>query len=69
MKNIVKYCNRKKIIVVSLTGFNEKNFLNKYSNLYFWVDSKAYNVIENIHQILLLTMCDLIKGKAIYPAK
>ena len=32
-----------------------------------WVDSKAYNLIENIHQILLLSLVDLIIGKSEYP--
>ena len=34
----------------------------------FLVDSKAYNIIENTHQIWLLMVCDLIIGKAEYPA-
>ena len=32
------------------------------------VDSKAYNIIEMIHQIWLLSVCDSIIGKAEYSA-
>ena len=30
------------------------------------MDSKAYNIIEGIHQIWLLSICDLIIGKQEY---
>ena len=32
----------------------------------FWVNSKSYNYIENLHQFLLLTVVDLIIGKKNY---
>jgi len=32
------------------------------------VDSKAYNIVENVHQIWLLMVCDLIIGKSEYSA-
>ena len=30
-------------------------------------ENKAYNFIENTHQLWLLTVCDLIIGKREYP--
>ena len=41
--------------------------LKKLGDINFWVDSKAYNHIENVHQILLLSLVDLIIGKTEYP--
>ena len=57
-----------KIPVITLTGFEQDNPLSQFGELKFWVDSRAYNVIENIHQIWLLMVCDLILGKIEYSA-
>ena len=57
-----------KIPVITLTGFEQDNPLRQFGELNFWVDSRAYNVIENIHQIWLLMVCDLILGKIEYSA-
>ena len=54
--------------VVTFTGFKPDNPLKQEGELNFWVDSKAYNVVENTHQIWLLMVCDLIIGKAEYSA-
>ena len=56
------------IPVITLTGFEQDNPLRQFGELNFWVDSRAYNVIENIHQIWLLMVCDLILGKIEYSA-
>ena len=56
------------IPVITLTGFEQDNPLRQFGGLNFWVDSRAYNVIENIHQIWLLMVCDLILGKVEYSA-
>ena len=57
-----------KIPIITLTGFKQDNPLRQFSELDFWVDSRAYNVIENTHQIWLLIVCDLILGKVEYSA-
>jgi hypothetical protein len=44
-----------------LTGNKKNNPLSKLGNINLWVDSNIYNHIENIHQIWLLSICDLIK--------
>ena len=69
MINACKAAKRKKIKVISFTGHAKNNPLSKIVNLSLWVNSKAYNFIENTHQIWLLTVCDLIIGKREYPAK
>ena len=69
MINACKAAKRKKIKVISLTGHTKNNPLSKISDLSLWVNSKAYNFVENTHQIWLLTVCDLIIGKREYPAK
>ena len=68
-KNIVnaaKFAKLEGINVITFTGFSEKNPLKMLGDVNFWVDSKAYNIIEGIHQLWLLSICDLIIGKAEY---
>jgi D-sedoheptulose 7-phosphate isomerase len=68
MINAAVMANSMGIHVITLTGFKQDNPLKKLGELNFWLDSKAYNVIENTHQIWLLMVCDLIIGKSEYPA-
>ena len=68
MVNGAKQAKKKKIkTIVTFTGNEQKNNLTKFGDINFWVNSKAYNHIENVHQILLLSLVDLIIGKAEYP--
>jgi D-sedoheptulose 7-phosphate isomerase len=69
MINACKAAKRKKIKVISFTGHSKNNPLSKLSDLSLWINSKAYNFIENTHQLWLLTICDLIIGKKEYSAK
>jgi D-sedoheptulose 7-phosphate isomerase len=69
MINACKAAKRKKIKIISFTGHTKDNPLSKVSDLNLWINSKAYNFVENTHQIWLLTVCDLIIGKREYPAK
>jgi len=68
MINAAVMANSMGIHVITLTGFKQDNPLKKLGELNFWLDSKAYNVIENTHQIWLLMVCDLIIGESEYPA-
>lgn len=68
MINACKVAKRKKIKVITFTGHSKNNPLSKIGDLSLWVNSKAYNYVENTHQIWLLAVCDLIIGKTIYPA-
>jgi D-sedoheptulose 7-phosphate isomerase len=60
--------NKMNIPVITLTGFNEDNPLRELGKLNFWLESRAYNIIENTHQIWLLIVCDLIIGEIEYSA-
>jgi len=52
--------------LVTFTGMNRDNPLKQLGHLNLWVDSQAYNVVEMIHHIWLLAVCDLIIGQAEY---
>ena len=52
--------------VITLSGMNSENPLRKLGDINLWVNSKAYNHIENIHQFWLLAIVDVIIGKAEY---
>lgn len=54
---------------MTFTGFEESNPVSQQADLTFWINSRAYNVIECVHQICLLAVCDLIKGRAEYSAQ
>ena len=59
-----KKCGIKKII--TFTGCNKNNSLRALGDINFWINSKAYNLVETCHQFLLLTLVDLIIGKSEY---
>ena len=63
-----KICKKKKILLYTFTGFSKSNPLKKMGNINLWVNSKAYNIIENIHQIWLLSIVDKIIGTTEYSA-
>ena len=52
-----------------LVNFKKKNPLSKLGNINLWINSKAYNFVENISQIWLLSIVDLIIGKREYKAR
>ena len=69
-KNMINACKsaRKKEFskIITFTGHDKGNPLSKLGDINFWINSKAYNFVENIHQVWLLTICDLIIGKREY---
>ena len=54
--------------VVTLSGFDQDNPLSQLGDINLWLDSKAYNFVENSHQIWLLTIVDLLIGSSEYSA-
>jgi len=54
--------------IVTLSGFAKDNPLSQLGDINLWLDSKAYNFVENVHQIWLLTIVDLIIGSREYSA-
>ena len=68
MLNAAKFARKNKIkSIITFTGNNEDSELKKLGDINFHVKSAAYNHIENVHQILLLSIVDLIIGKSEYP--
>jgi D-sedoheptulose 7-phosphate isomerase len=59
--NAAKYCDRKKINLITLSGINEKNKLRKLGKINFFVKSKNYNVVELIQLNTLLTIVENLK--------
>ena len=57
--NAAEYVKSNGSRIITFTGFDKNNSLQKIGNLNFWVDSKEYNVVENIHMIWLSTVCDM----------
>jgi len=70
-KNIINGINaaRKKKFksIITFTGHNKKNSVSRLGDINMWIDSRAYNIVENIHQTWLLSIVDLIIGKKEYP--
>ena len=63
-KNIIRGCKYAKklgIYTITFSGFKKNNILHKSGHLNFWVNSKKYNHVENVHQIWLLSIIDYIK--------
>ena len=71
-KNMINACkaakNKKISNIITFTGHQNNNPLSQLGDINFWIDSRAYNYVENVHQIWLLTICDLIIGKREYSA-
>ncbi|MBI4354251.1 MAG: SIS domain-containing protein [Candidatus Omnitrophica bacterium] len=55
--------------VVTFSGLSADNPLRQLGDENFWVDSRAYNLVEMAHHFWLLALVDVIIGKAEYPAK
>jgi phosphoheptose isomerase len=54
--------------VITLSGFQADNPLRQLGDVNFWADSMAYNIVETAHQFWLMSIIDLIIGKAEYSA-
>ena len=68
-KNLVNAAIKAKergLTVVTFTGFSTDNPLKLNGDINFWLDSKAYNIIECTHMIWVTTVVDMIIGKAEY---
>ena len=69
MINGVKAARNKKFkAAITFSGFKASNPLRQLGDYNFWVNSEAYNYVENIHQVWLLAMVDLVIGSREYSA-
>lgn len=63
MLNACKFALKKKLKIITFTGFKKNNKLSRLGHINFWVNSVKYNHIENTHQFLLLSLVDALKSK------
>lgn len=61
-----EYARSAGLKVVSFTGKSPDNPLRKLSDIAFWIDSSAYNVVECTHMMWICTVVDMVVGKAEY---
>jgi len=61
-----KFAKSKGMKVVTFSGKTADNALRQLGDINFWVDSRAYNIVEGIHMMWLTTVVDLVIGKAEY---
>ena len=54
------------LYVAAFTGFDADNPLGAAADINFWVDSRAYNIVECTHMILLAGIVDLLVGRSEY---
>lgn len=64
--NAAKYAKSQGLKVVSFTGSGGDNPLRALSDIEFWFDSRAYNVVEAVHMMWLTTVVDMLVGEAEY---
>lgn len=59
--NAAKLCKKKKISIITMTGFDKKNSLSAYGDINVWVNSKSYNYVEVAHLQILAFIVDTLK--------
>lgn len=58
--NAAKYACEQELEVVTFTGFAPDNSLHSLGLLNFWVDSRAYNIVESVHLIWVLAVANIL---------
>ncbi|MEX1122709.1 MAG: SIS domain-containing protein [Balneolales bacterium] len=61
-----EYARSRGLKLVTFTGKSFNNPLRKLSDIDFWLDSNAYNIVECTHMIWICTVVDMVIGKAEY---
>ena len=54
---------KKKIFLITLSGFKSNNPLRKLGNINLWVNSNHYNYVEMTHHIWLVSLSDYLAKK------
>lgn len=68
-KNILhaaQYARKRRLKVITLSGFSPNNPLRALGHVNLWADSRAYNVVETAHMLWLVALCDLVIGSREY---
>ena len=68
MVNAAQTAKQMGMTVITFTGFTSDNLLKQEGDLNFWLNSKAYNIVEMTHHIWLLAIVDYIIGDIHYKA-
>ena len=58
--NAAKFVKKNGMKLITLSGLNSKNPLKKMGDINFFVDSKNYNVVENTHLTIMLSIVENI---------
>ncbi|MEE2525872.1 SIS domain-containing protein [Hyphobacterium sp. HN65] len=64
--NAAKYAREKGLKVVSFTGSAPDNPLRQASDISFFFESRAYNIVEAVHMMWLTTVVDMLVGQPEY---
>ena len=64
--NAAKYAKAHGMPVVAFTGAAPDNPLRQLADVDFWMESKAYNVVECVHMMWMMAVVDMLVGKAEY---
>ena len=64
--NAARYCKKRKINCISISGFKKNNSLSRFTKTNLWIDSKSYNLVEIIQMIILLSFIDKKIGSITY---
>ncbi|MCP2680157.1 SIS domain-containing protein [Maricaulaceae bacterium NA33B04] len=64
--NAAKYARENGLKVVSFTGSAPDNPLRQASDISFFFESRAYNIVEAVHMMWLTTVVDMLVGQAEY---
>jgi D-sedoheptulose 7-phosphate isomerase len=54
----VDFANKTQAEVITLSGFEETNRLNKKGKVNFYINSNSYGVVECFHQVILHALLD-----------
>ncbi len=71
-KNILhaaQYARKRRLKVITLSGFAPDNPLRALGHVNLWADSRAYNVVETAHMLWLVALCDLVIGTREYSVR
>ena len=66
MADYAETARERGLTVVSFTGKSPHNPLRRLSDIGFWIDSAAYNVVECTHMLWICTVVDMVVGEAEY---
>lgn len=64
--NAAQYASERGLKVVSFTGSSPDNPLREASDISFFFESRAYNIVEAVHMMWLTTVVDMLVGSAEY---